>query len=624
MDAPTVHQMYFPIGGQLMILDSQFETTELYPMEITPELSNIIGIPSNRYYYYSLNSQKIPVFYRGPNRDQIRKDAQSYISNGSIHYRVVENLVATRGFDLYQLIKSGRTLSQWTDDQKEELTQFLIENRYHGNLHVEVTPRFIHDLIMYPINPGADLFKASALVNTKSTARIQQYLDTIGIVHFNAGDIINYDISDMLFWLTRFYGPPGNNLVAKGFHNNLLRQASNQLSRNIVSNINDDSKIIKYYDKLAIVIDQINKQFETAITDIMNNLQITNITRFYNSLVMYLPILERPILSPFRLGLAKDLNRNLVIEDVQYYTDLEIENILGTIIAEDRRTFISLALDKINDKNVFILTAKDAEICQNEQEDITNEKFNSFNTSYLGIGVLSQGLRCYDTEYLLQGLQVKDDQGIYLFRDSLNYISGGIITEDELRMISNLHIENHEEFLKLYQISKRQNEDTERNIPIIKAWVDQSEENKQIFRELFESLFYAGMYMRQWKGPGNPYPYKKGETGVTVEGLGRAPENVQEKSTEQLIKFKLVLDHKIPVQYQTMIYRLKYMDYDLNTFSKKPTTIQYYVEGLLSGEFCVRLSSAPSVYTAIYYLRSILGEQEIPSFNIKKQVVNIV
>lgn len=44
-------------------------------------------------------------------------------------------------------------------------------------------------------------------------------------------------------------------------------------------------------------------------------------------------------------------------------------------------------------------------------------------------------------------------------------------------------------------------------------------DTRPLIKQFLLEYFYLGMYMRRWKGPGNPYPYKKAET-VAVEGEG--------------------------------------------------------------------------------------------------------
>lgn len=126
---------------------------------------------------------------------------------------------------------------------------------------------------------------------------------------------------------------------------------------------------------------------------------------------------------------------------------------------------------------------------------------------------------------------------------------------------------------------------------------------QMLVKEFLKSLFFAGMYMRRWKGPGNPFPITEQETLCKTD-------------PEPLVQENLSLGRDI----------LNRMVEEVRTFVLNLYTIQYNRDGsieiekqkfseewnaVVAGTQCIRMASTKFVGTCVFYLKEFF-EEEIP------------
>lgn len=127
---------------------------------------------------------------------------------------------------------------------------------------------------------------------------------------------------------------------------------------------------------------------------------------------------------------------------------------------------------------------------------------------------------------------------------------------------------------------------------------DASESVRKLVREIFYKIFYAGMYMRRWRGPGNRYPVQSYET--RGEGnpepkvalvLGELYEMLNElrRQDERLIQD---LERAPEIQYQARA--------DAVVVLSQPLLAT--VKDVFGGKLCIRQASRRLVISAHYYL----------------------
>jgi hypothetical protein len=144
---------------------------------------------------------------------------------------------------------------------------------------------------------------------------------------------------------------------------------------------------------------------------------------------------------------------------------------------------------------------------------------------------------------------------------------------------------------------------------LINAVKQSSSEVKALVQQMLYDVFYLGMYMRNWKGPGNPYPLKVTE----VRGSNVDPMNNTQKYLELVFKhyeaIKL-LDNRVFTQL-AVIRTIEYNSSNEASYTGErliPT-----LELVAKGEFCIKMASSVTAMTGYYYL-SILFGIFVPNF----------
>lgn len=130
-----------------------------------------------------------------------------------------------------------------------------------------------------------------------------------------------------------------------------------------------------------------------------------------------------------------------------------------------------------------------------------------------------------------------------------------------------------------------------------------SEVDKMLVREFLKSVFYTGMYMRRWRGPGNPFPFLEEETTCRLNPEGVVLENISlgrdilERMSEGTRSFVLGLNC---IQYS----HSGDIEIEQRQFSKE-------WDDVIAGRQCIRMASTKFVGTGMFYLKEFFSE-EIP------------
>jgi hypothetical protein len=123
---------------------------------------------------------------------------------------------------------------------------------------------------------------------------------------------------------------------------------------------------------------------------------------------------------------------------------------------------------------------------------------------------------------------------------------------------------------------------------------------KSLVSEFLHQIFITGMYMRRWKGPGNPYPLRAGDTRcerdpepIVRDNLSIA-QAILDRMSDETRQFCMNLPI---VQY---LNRGRF-DVETNPFSSEWNNV-------VTGQQCIRMASTKFVGTAVYYLNRLLNE----------------
>ncbi len=132
-----------------------------------------------------------------------------------------------------------------------------------------------------------------------------------------------------------------------------------------------------------------------------------------------------------------------------------------------------------------------------------------------------------------------------------------------------------------------------------------SDEVKQKVRQIFNNIFYAGMYMRRWKGPGNPYPITEAET------LGSSDPQPQSILTlahvSELMDELTLLDGGLDIR--DLILTLRNVAIRARGQFNYTNQVMFDMIGTIAqGKYCIRMGSLPLVLTSYYYILTFFGE----------------
>lgn len=126
-------------------------------------------------------------------------------------------------------------------------------------------------------------------------------------------------------------------------------------------------------------------------------------------------------------------------------------------------------------------------------------------------------------------------------------------------------------------------------------------------KQFLYTLFYCGMYMRRWSGPGAPYPMVENDTKIDSVPLDKVSAELMRGN--DLIK---AMSSKELAIYNSLCICL----YRSGNLCRSRDTIKSYWKHVVEGNECIRMASSRFIGTAYHYL-VVLYNELIPSFDIK-------
>ena len=540
-----------------------------------------------------------------------------------------------------------------------------------------LTDEFLKYFIRGGFNPASDYLKAIQLALNVDEAAIQAYLDDIGVINFTAKKIATYPFHEIFYYLVHFFGPPpeGNIDVSYTIKKYNI-EALTGISRIFASQIRDNYDVfIKYNDKFDEYFkycanpqnfptrDFSEEEGDTRTPEfltLLNKFETTNGPRLLDNIFLYLPLLSVPktelTLQSFKQfcqananASGADMRKTIMntysdkqLETLvpQHYHDAEFKGPL--MMVPTRNEFVDIILGFWLTLRARFLTKEFGGVCRNPESIVQSEDFTDMDEQFISVGTLTTDMVCYAIEDIVMTFRNNtDDTGTVTFKNPIRFAPD--FTIQDLKDIKNAVALGAAPFVK-YTIGR---EKVNRNelIDIFSGYIAQAElqessdyrvlikipnfakkstANRELVHNLFKSMFEAGMYMRQWKGPGHDYPLERAATGQELHG-----ETTERKALDSLVGAKLVEFNeyleKLPEELRTVVRGLKmYVKTDADQAPRVySNSIQSLHERVTGGTECIRMSSAPYVYTGAYYLRRCLG-QDIPGFSLDASIAQIV
>lgn len=618
----------------------------LHPTIVPPEMVTAFTIPSSRIFYLNPQGVRIP-YLALSDPEQTRRDVAAWLEKNNLPRVYMERTVEPLGdpeVDLFSIAEGNKVtvrpenldrylqqLGQVLDDyrgQRNETQRFgLVPNR-----------RLIEQMLNYPFNPATDFLLASRLAENPNQAEIQRFLDQRGIIHFSADDIVNLQPIEIFFYLTRFYGPPvKGDLNSKMIQRGYSRRATNPRAREIVRVLPEN--IVTYRT--------LRKEFDAYFNRIVQNpedpviwqsLSATNEERFYRSFFDYLRLLRRREgLPPLTLNTIKQLrpiNEESIVGLLADYTDQDIVHLVGNSIDEEntRVEFLQSAAHLLLDTRVFVMQPYEARLCNNAESVYTADLFSELTYPFIGRGSFATGFDCYTVEELFASWDLQRDA------------NGDITFIDPLRPASTFRVHELTEFRDALQAGRagiaipqdiiRRFDDYIRQaetqatsdypkIRQLRQWANQNPVNKELMRNYWTTYFQMGMYMRQWRGPGHPYPVERAATGrEEMVGTDREIQIAMNVQNQKIQLEQIVA--QMPQNIRDLINDLGVVKHVADRVESDRVKIgERYNRVINLGNYCIRMASGPWSYTGAYYLKQILNE-EIPGFDLGTNVDPII
>ena len=124
---------------------------------------------------------------------------------------------------------------------------------------------------------------------------------------------------------------------------------------------------------------------------------------------------------------------------------------------------------------------------------------------------------------------------------------------------------------------------------------------KNFIKEFLHQIFYIGMYMRRWKGPGHPFPLKESET--TDQNF-----SPNEKVSREIgLSFEII--NKMGKNAKKFCLELNQCQYNKNgNINNKHIGFGDIWDDVIKEKSCIRLSSTIFIGTGLHYLRVLFRE----------------
>jgi hypothetical protein len=332
------------------------------------------------------------------------------------------------------------------------------------------------------------------------------------------------------------------------------------------------------------------------------------------NLTRYEQVLRRPVNVPPINELLRNppVTINRFSEQAGIYTDQELLGASGYVGPYVNRADLLLhVFTLITEIEFFLLNRIDPTRVTNDQTTLL-ERFDELAPPYLGFGRALQ-YRIYSLDEVNTAFHVNDNGEIEFPRPENPREA---FTSEELGSFQEVLLQFRErdptqrtlvleiEAKIARGILMRTSQD--RNTTNVRrALREASQEVRDVVKTIFTNLFYAGMYMRRWRGPGHPYPFQERETLVSLDPqpmailtLGHVSEGLEQlRNLPGGVNIADLLETLRTVQIQRG-----------QTYTYTGRNLFEYAGIIASGRECIRIGSLYMVTSGYYYLLTFFGE----------------
>lgn len=240
-----------------------------------------------------------------------------------------------------------------------------------------------------------------------------------------------------------------------------------------------------------------------------------------------------------------------------------------------------------NDSNNFIISyGKNTEyMCYTLQELIDGFKPYGDNGNFYNY-------RIYDESGTFRDLPVEEALQLYsLIRDNLPDLKSEILVQAQELLNS---IQNIKDVVK-------GTTDYERSI--FEEYLKFSDPIREAIQDYLKQLFYVGMYMRRWKGPGFSYPLLEEET-TRNWGTNGPEENVRpklDKLADLMMNIK-VLSEEASIFVENL-REVQHFEGKIRVSRDVFHDLKHLLDITIKGNYCIRMASTFFIGTGAHYIK---------------------
>lgn len=639
------------VERDINLMDSQVETLtsydEIYPDWITniiskEKMEDIIMLSENQLAYWAA--------YHKINISMIDGDIR-YLLYALIEYSKEKRkgptpstvyidptkTVATDWKEAFRYASYGKILNV------EKINSSAVENFQHT----------LESLVKYPLKISVELY----IRLIKLGDRI---FDLAMILYKDYKDLALMSKYDVLFLLSRDMLCPTSDLEAQRTRLEQLRDLPNKMWR-AVKKIYQTHNILRIIRKPQTILEKIvlslnDKSSEVPLVEIGKMgimVPLNQDPREYliNNIHEYSGIQNRIPNLPY-----PNINRlnNLDVEYLSRFSDTELFSSLGCYVYYKSRGKLVKKLSKMVSLPSFFITLNPG-FAVNKKTVVNEDNTNEIKLA-IAYGTLLR-YHCYDLDDLITSFRFTEDNHItvFIFEDPIrinnkrNTFKRKSISN--LRKLLTIYMKHYTNIIEkgnktgedveianklqtlISNIDTGLNSFTEYRVNDLKtktAIMAMPTTQQEIIREFLIEVFYTGMYMRCWRGPGYPYPINERDTKNDFD-----PESLLKMRIEKVLtpildklgseKCEYLLGHDrsegtlVNLEKRDLINweggALLTVEYTGVDFVSTGAAFGYYYTRFIEGTQCIRMSSTQFIGTSVYYLQLLFG-YNIPNTNL--------
>lgn len=340
----------------------------------------------------------------------------------------------------------------------------------------------------------------------------------------------------------------------------------------------------------------------------------SNNTREYvcSNIVSYANVVTRGTLNPIPLNVTTYMSHQDLVEYVSKLTDQEIFSNIGVYVPYETRDELVLNTVTAIIRSRFMFPAvRSLEHSVNKVTPIIQDDITDTNIFMVCFGTALKYVT-YSLDELTDSFYRDTETGVMEFRRPENVNTKFTISD----------IEGLRQLVSCFPMT----EDIRRLINVIDEGIIDAREkiefddvararmavfdkpDQDLMKAFLRHIFYTGMYMRRWAGPGHAFPLR---SKTTTDG--KDPDG---KVTDQLGAGMAMLDQMAPA-VKTLCLTLTICEYNgQGGIDHGKAKFGAEWENVIAGRQCIRMASSKFVGTGYHYLRALFRET-IPGMDVK-------